>query len=332
MANTKMDPDFLAWMAANPHLLPDPNQAPPTSIQEQRTQSDAVVHKIISSNFTVAADIVETKHTVTSSDGAEFLVHELASKDWPQATEPQPAFIYIHGGGVLACPVDPICRPAIAQFATDFGVRTFGVEYRLSLHHPFPAPLDDCYAALEWLVENADRLNVDPKRIGLMGESGGATLVAGVTLMARDRKFHTPIAKQLLIYPMIDDRSSNIHFNPDSPLHQSLKQSFIIGTDLCWDAYVGADKRGKLDADVSPYAAPSRATDLRGLPPTYIDLGSMDWFLAESYDFAARLAKAEVEVEFHVYAGVPHCFELLAPNIPVTLNAKENRRRAIRSV
>lgn len=324
MASGRLDPDLLAHLAANPRLVP--SSSPVADVFEQRERMDTLLTKCADQLLPISDRVKETKHTITSYDGAEISLLEFSTE--AEVDGLQPAFIYVHGGGGVACPIDPVCRPIIARFASDFGVRTFGVEYRFAPEHPHPTPVEDCYAALQWLTSNADRLGIDPARIAVFGESGGALIAAGLALLARDRKHSPALAKQILLYPMLDDRSSTRHFNPDSPQHQSMK-TWIDALDLCWDAYLGG-KRGA--DDVSPYGAPARAEDLKGLPPTYIDIGSMDWFKDESLEFAARLAKADVEVELHLYAGVAHGFDLLAPGMPVTLNAKENRGRAVRSV
>lgn len=321
-----MDADFLAHMKANPDLAPSAS-GPPADVFEQRSRMNGYIAKIAAQR-PIPSSVTETRHTVTAPDGAPLALYEFSSSSESSPARPEPAVLYLHGGGGVACPVDPVCRPVMSLFASDFGIRTFGVEYRLAPEHPHPTPVEDCFAALQHLVSNAATLGIDPGRIVLAGESAGGFLAAGLSLLARDRGHSPPIAKQLLLYPMLDDRSSTRHRNPDSALHRSM-ESWIVGIDMCWDGYLDG-KRG--EADVSPYGAPARAEDLRGLPATYIDVGGLDWFRDESLEFAARLAKADVEVEVHLYAGVPHCFDLIAPGIPVTLNAKENRRRALESV
>lgn len=326
--NTTFDADFLGYAAAHPHLAPV--SGPPNDVQDMRDRTNAYITKC-ALQFPMSENIIETKHAVSSHDGVDISVHEFSRKDWAPSIEPQPAILYIHGGGLVACPVDTVCRPLMARFATDSGLRTFGVDYRLAPEHPYPTPAEDCYAALQWIVKNAAVLKVDPGRIGLFGTSAGALLAASVSLLARDRAFSPPIAKQILIYPMLDDRSSVTHFNPLSARDQSFK-NWITSMDMCWDSYIGADKRGKSDADVSPYAVPARATDLAGLPSTYIDIGSLDWFRDEALEFSAKLAKADVEVELHLYTGLPHCFDIIAPTIPITISAWQNRLRAIKGI
>jgi acetyl esterase/lipase len=197
---------------------------------------------------------------------------------------------------------------------------------------PFPTPLEDCFAALKWLLGQSQSLNVDSKRIILIGDSGGGNLTAGLSLLARDRGVSPPPAKQILIYPMLDDRSSDIAaLKPDDPRTQYFS-GYINMSKVCWDAYLGKPTGASLNPETQSYACPARAEVLAGLPPTYIDVGSLDLFRDESLAFASKLVAANVDVEFHLYEGVPHCFDLIARDIPITRNATENRRRAIRSV
>jgi acetyl esterase/lipase len=206
------------------------------------------------------------------------------------------------------------------------GVQHFAVDYPRAPEHPAPASLEDCYAALQWLSAHARELHVDPARIVIYGVSAGGGLAAGVALMARDRGLSPPLAKQVLVYPMLDDRT---HYPDDWPARPFL--TFTAEDNvMSWDAYVGADKRGREDADVSIYAAPGRAENLEGLPSTYIDVGGLDLFRDENLRFAQRLAEANVEVEFHLYPGLPHGFE--NPQTWVTTRAVENRIKAVQSV
>lgn len=206
------------------------------------------------------------------------------------------------------------------------GVQHFAVDYPRAPEHPAPAALGDCYAALQWLSAHARELHVDPARIVIYGVSAGGGLAAGVALMARDRGLSPPLAKQVLVYPMLDDRTRYPDDWPARPFLTFTAEDNVMS----WDAYVGADKRGREDADVSIYAAPGRAENLEGLPSTYIDVGGLDLFRDENLRFAQRLAEANVEVEFHLYPGLPHGFE--NPHTWVTTRAVENRIKAVQSV
>ena len=154
-------------------------------------------------------------------------------------------------------------------------------------------------AGLAWVHQNAESLGVDATRIGIGGASAGAGLAAGLALLARDRG-DLSVAFQLLIYPMIDDRQITVSSTWSDPIWSPAANTFG------WTAYLG-DKKGT--SDVEPYAAPARATDLSGLPPTLISVGALDGFSDEDIDYAVRLRHAGVAVELHVYPGAPHGFD-----------------------
>jgi acetyl esterase/lipase len=132
-------------------------------------------------------------------------------------------------------------------------VRYFAVEYRLAPEHPFPTPLEDCYAALTWVNSHAVQLGVDPTRVAIMGDSAGGGLAAGVALLARDRGLQPPLAKQILINAMLDDRNQS-RFEHLQGLATWDPDDNLTG----WAAYLGRVEAGKPDADVSIYGAPSR--------------------------------------------------------------------------
>jgi acetyl esterase/lipase len=215
----------------------------------------------------------------------------------------------------------------MARHVANTGIQVFAVDYPLAPELKAPAQAYDCYQALEWLSSHAREMHIDPARIILYGDSAGGGLAAGLALLARDKGLHPPIAKQILVYPMLDDRTS---YPADWPVSALLTWK-AEDSVMAWDAYVGADKRGREDADVSPYAAAARAESVEGLPSTYIDTGGLDLFRNECIQYAQRLAEANVEVEFHLYPGVPHGFESAA-GAWVVKKALENRVRAMQTV
>ena len=210
--------------------------------------------------------------------------------------------LWIHGGGYvyeLMEMDDSRCM----RFALESNCVVVSVDYRVAPKHPYPAPLEDCYAVLEWFSENAEELGVDKKRIAVAGGSAGGGLTAAVCLLARDRK-GPEITFQILLSPMIDDR----HITPSSTEFTDLRFWNFQGNIICWDAYLGDIP----DDEVPIYAAPSRAKDLSGLPPAYILVGELEIFRDESIDYTARLARAGVTTEFHIFPGCFHGFEVLA--------------------
>src|SRR5919106_5139412 len=175
------------------------------------------------------------------------------------------------------------------------------VEYRLAPETPYPGPLHDCYAALCWTHEHADELGVDPSRIGIAGVSAGGGLAAGLALLARDRG-EVRVAFQLLDCPMLDDRSRTPSIQVDDLFVWTREAN-----EFAWRAYLG-DLYGS--NEVPPYAAPACATDLAGLPPAFVSVGTIDGFRDEDVNYALRLNQAGVPCELHVYPGVPHGYQM----------------------
>jgi acetyl esterase/lipase len=232
-----------------------------------------------------------------------------------------PAMLWIHGGGYVMGDIEPDDR-LMKQIAKRIGCVAVSVDYRLAPEHPFPAPVEDCYAALKWLFASVGELGVDPSRIAIGGASGGGGLAAGLALLTRDRG-EVKVAFQLLIYPMIDDRNV-------TPASHAITDPRVWNREsnrLGWKAYLGRDGGG---ADVSPYAAASRATDLTNLPPAYIPVGALDLFVDENIEYAQRLIQAGVPTELHVYPGAFHGFDLFAPSAMVSKQFKADREDALK--
>jgi acetyl esterase/lipase len=222
------------------------------------------------------------------------------------ANQPRPGIIDIHGGGLVMGSADGNVR-LCAWLARELNAVVASVDYRLAPETIFPGPLEDCYAALKWLFENATRFNIDLDRIAVQGLSAGGTLAAGVVLLARDRK-ETPISHLHLVYPMLDDRTC-VQADP-SPFvgeYAWTRQSNTFG----WSAMLGVPAGSD---GVSPYAAPGRMEDLRGLPSTFISCGALDLFAEENLDFARRLIRSGVPTELHIYPGAPHGIAMGAPS------------------
>lgn len=213
------------------------------------------------------------------------------------------ALLWIHGGGYVigrAAQDDRFC----ATTAAALGVPIVSVEYRLAPKHSFPAPLQDCMAAWDWLVESAWRLNIDPTRIAIGGQSAGGGLAAGLVQAVHDSGGHRPAA-QWLFCPMLDDRTAARRELDEVEHFVWNNRSNAFG----WSAFLGGEPGA---AKQPAYAAPARRKDLSGLPPTWIGVGDIDLFAEEDRIFAERLQAAGVDVTFMAVPGAPHGFETWA--------------------
>lgn len=234
--------------------------------------------------------------------------------------QPGSAALYLHGGGMILDleRVGELYDAAVRGYVAASGVPMLVVDYRVAPEFPHPAPLEDCYAALRWLAGHAGELGVDASRVAVMGDSAGGGLAAGVCLLARDRG-GPAICAQLLIYPMLDDRT-RAGTGP-APL-------------LTWSYDDNATGWGALldGRAADGYAAPARADDLAGLPPAYLDVGGLDIFASEDVGYAHRLIAAGAPAELHVYPGCPHAFDLLAPGADVSQRVIAHRVRYLASL
>lgn len=235
------------------------------------------------------------------------------------AARPLPCIYHIHGGGYVggkAGDLEPVHRPLAAQL----GCAIVSVDYRLAPETVFPGPVEDCYAGLAWTVGNAERLGVDSARLGVMGESAGGGLAAALALLARDRGEYR-LAFQHLIYPMLDDRTCVNEPHPYAGEFLWHAHNNRFG----WTSLLGHAPGGE---GVSPYAAPARADDLAGLPPTFISTGALDLFLDEDIVYAQRLMRAGVPTELHVYPGAFHAFDMM-PGAAVAEQSRRDSRAAL---
>lgn len=208
---------------------------------------------------------------------------------------PRPGVLYIHGGGFCFGSIEFEHRGALTT-AHGADAVVVSVEYRLAPEHPFPAGIEDCYAALVWLASEASSLGIDPGRLAVLGQSAGGGLAAGVALMARDRG-GPKLRFQVLGIPELDHRleSPSMRRFVDTPLWN--RPNAIQS----WRCYLGEEP-----AEVSPYASPSIAKDLANLPPAYISTMEFDPLRDEGIQYALRLLEAGVAVELHQYPGTFH--------------------------
>lgn len=217
---------------------------------------------------------------------------------------PLPALLWIHGGGYVLGTAEGEDL-GVKGIVSAVGCAAVSVDYRLAPETPHPGPVEDCYAALKWLYTHAGELGVDPTRIAIGGGSAGGGLAAALGLLTRDRG-EVPLVFQLLIYPMLDDRTvTTADPHPYTGEFIWTAEANRFG----WRSLLGQEPGGP---DVSPYAAAARAESLAGLPPTFISVGALDLFLEEDLEYARRLMRAGVPTELHVYPGAYHGFNLTA--------------------
>jgi acetyl esterase/lipase len=207
----------------------------------------------------------------------------------------RPALLDIHGGGFCSGSID-MEHALVVRVARDLGAVVVVVDYRLAPEHPFPAGVEDCYAALTWMHREAEGLGVDTTRIAVGGQSAGGGLAAAVALMARDRG-GPPICFQFLGIPELDHRldTPSMQAFIDTPMWN--RPNAVVS----WRNYLGTNP-----GEVSPYASPSIATDLSGLPPAYVTAMEFDPLRDEDVAYALRMMQAGVSVELHTFPGTFH--------------------------
>lgn len=269
----------------------------PLSVRDERSLR---IGRSLISRFVapVAPGVTLTERTVPG--GPALFLYEPEGR-----AEASGALLWIHGGGLVmghAAQSHELC----SALARDAGIVVANVEYRLAPEDPFPAGLDDCTAALRWLHDHAEELGADPDRLAIGGESAGGGLAAAVAQRARDEG-GPPLALQLLVYPMLDDRT----VRRDGPPTLAWTPA---SNRYAWGAYLGHEPGGP---EERPYAVPARTDDLAGLPPAWIGVGSIDLFHDEDVAYAERLRAAGVEVTLHVVEGMYHAAEALAPRSEV---------------
>jgi acetyl esterase/lipase len=296
-----------------------PPAAPPVGdVAGRRVALDAMLRYFNNEVQPVAGKIDISDHSVVAPDGATLLARWYRQP----SSETAAAVLYLHGGGMIVGSVSIFDGP-VSRYVARTGVPMLSLEYRLAPEHPHPVPVEDAYAGLAWLAGHAAELGIDPGRIAVMGDSAGGGLGAGVAILSRDRK-GPAVAHQLLIYPMLDDRTTV----PDPYIAPFAGWSYDDNA-TGWNALLGA---GHEDREVDPAAAPGRLEDAAGLPPAYIEVGQLDVFRDEALRYALTLSHAGVPVELHLHPGVPHEYDAIASGADVSRRAQSDRDRVLRSL
>jgi len=230
---------------------------------------------------------------------------------WPDGTGPWPAIVYYHGGGHVIGSIETH-EPVARSLCSGVGAVVCSVDYRMGPEHKFPAAVDDCYAALKWVHDNAGSITVDPKRLGVAGDSAGGNLAAVVALVARDAG-GPKVSMQGLFYPVTD---------------------YTFGTGTSYETYAvgyGVLTREAMrwfrkhylstDADAADWrASPLRAKSLAGVGPAVVITAECDVLRDEGKSYAEALQKAGVPVAYRDFAGMIHGF---LPNVPMLDGAVE---------
>jgi acetyl esterase/lipase len=255
--------------------------------------------------------------SASAPDGASLALRWYAHRD----SSPGAAVLFAHGGGMIAGDLD-LYDGMVSRYVDESRVPFLSVDYRLAPEATGTTPAGDGVAALAWLLQHAAELGVETSRVAVMGESAGGCVAAAAAIHARDEGI--PLARQILIYPMLDDRTVHSDGRRDGLLTWDYDASFT-----CWTALLGSDRE---TPGVSPLAAPARLTDHGGLAPAYIEVGDLDIFRDEDVAYAQRLAAAGVPVELHVHPGAPHGYERFAPESALARRAMADRLRVLRSL
>ncbi|MBR6403465.1 MAG: alpha/beta hydrolase [Eubacterium sp.] len=221
-----------------------------------------------------------------------------------------PGVMWIHGGGYMTGMKEMAYIGRAADLVRNHGAVVISPGYRLSLFHPYPAGLKDCYSVLLYIKAHAEELGINPSQIMVGGESAGGGMTAAITMLARD-KGNVNIAYQMPLYPMLDN------FDTESSRDNHAKVWNTRRNHQAWAVYLRKNAKKK----VSPYAAPARQTDYSGLPPAYTFVCTAEPFYCETLTYIDKLRAAGVEAEVDVYEGMFHAFDMNKPKHPTSREA-----------
>jgi acetyl esterase/lipase len=256
----------------------------------------------------ISGEVEHSDLTIPGDPAVRLRIHRRRT-----ATGVLPCIFSIHGGGYVMgnAAVDDAL---FENWCRRFDCVGVSIDYRLAPETAYPGPLDDCYRGLRWVRERSAELGINPARVGVFGVSAGGGLAAGLSLLTRDHG-DPALAFQVLLYPMLDDRQATT-----SSRWTDVPRWHPVANRFGWRSYLGPMYGA---ADVPYHAAPARAADLTGLPPTCVIVGTVDGFLDEDVAFAQRLCHAGVSTELHVYAGGSHGFAAPACRAPLAARARQ---------
>jgi acetyl esterase/lipase len=311
-----LDPEIAAAFAAIAQQGAPPPTAAKGDWKTARRNGNAVWEKW-AGQAPSYPDVETTSFFTNLQDDAQMELRWYTKK----GCAPGSAVVYAHGGAMILGNLD-VYGFVVSEYVFLTGVPFLAVDYRLAPESNGTMLAEDVFAGIAWLAAHASEMGIDPQRIAVMGDSGGGGPAAGAAIIARDR--HLALARQILIYPALDDRN----VVPDSLLEPFSAWMYSLNF-TGWNALLG----GSLGSDtVSPISAPARLMDFGGLAPAYIEVGELDIFRDESIAYAQRLAKAGVPIELHVYTGAPHGYDRIAPGSKLTKRAITDRIQSLQSI
>lgn len=311
----KLDPEIAATLAAMAQTG-SPPQPTLADLAGMRALTDAGLAAIFAR--LPDAPVVEARtFTALAADGSAIPLTWYEKRDAGQHA----AVVYVHGGGMIAGSATIYDR-LLRHYVALSGVSFLAVHYRLAPEHRTAGLVHDVVAAIGWLRAEAAALGIDPDRIAIMGDSGGGGVGAAAAIMARDAGL--VLSRQILIYPMLDDRNCI----PDPLLAGTATWSYEKNR-VAWSAVLG----DALGTDgISPTSAPARLDRFAGLAPAYIEVGELDIFRDESIAYAQRLLAAGVSCELHVHPGAPHGHDWINLDADISRRVFADRTRVLRSL
>lgn len=255
---------------------------------------------LLASSLTCLGGNLSSRTVRIATDAGRMKVKVLQPKE---TSGPVPGILWIHGGGYMVGGTYMIGMTCGKMLAERYGAVLVFPDYRLAWQDPYPAALEDCYAALKWMYDNADELGIDRGRIIVGGESAGGGLTAALCLYARD-KGEVPVALQIPLYPMLDCEDTASSAENHGKVWNTKRNHWG------WKHYLG-DLYGT--ENVSKYASPARETDYSNLPPCYTFVADGEPFYEETLTYVRNLQQAGVEASVDVYHGNVHAFDMLQP-------------------